>query len=155
MATAITKYRANDGTEFNSAERADQHDGIIVAVDRAMSHLTPRPKALEENKGYVQHTRLAVLRASTELFALARHRLGEEWVARQKSLGHDEEEIAMHVKGIYGRIADGCAPLDRAYTRLLCIDEQNREWQQPYYAINPSAERRMVQLNKEAPREGS
>ncbi len=149
MATAITRYAASDGTVFQTASAADQHDSITARVEMAMLPLGVRPQALEDNKGYFQHSALNVRRVQFALFEIARPRV-EDWIARQIDNGHTEEDCAIHLKNSYGRIADGCAPLDRAFTRLLCIDDQNREWQQPYFAINGSSDKAMVQLNKEA-----
>ncbi len=43
-----------------------------------------------------------------------------------------------HRLGIIGRILSDCGDdeIYRAWNRLMCIDEDYREWEQPYYSMN-------------------
>lgn len=67
MATAVTVYRANDGTQFSSLALAELHDSACNVIDHAMSGLVPRTAELEANKGYLQQSvfRLSALASSS------------------------------------------------------------------------------------------
>lgn len=151
MAIPIVRYQARDGSVWNSEAAADRRDRLNFEVAQVMAGLTPRPKALEDNKGYLQHSAASVLNVSRLLMSLAAPFLGADWMQRQRAK-HSEDEIALGIRGCFGRICDGddSEPLQRAYSRMLCIDDQNREWQQPYFAINPDAKRVMVELQPDA-----
>lgn len=45
----------------------------------------------------------------------------------------------IHPFSVAGRVLDS-GPLSRAWWRFMCIDEQWREWEQPYFARNPNPE---------------
>jgi hypothetical protein len=81
-----------------------------------------------------------------QLFAIANQDgVLKWWIDDQKKKGQtDAELIACHPSWFCRMLDGGHAPLDRAYNRLCCIDEQNREWNQPYFAMNPPADAREV-----------
>ena len=47
----------------------------------------------------------------------------------------------VHRQGIVGRyLDDGGGPLYKGWYRFMCIDDEYREWGQPYFAINADAQ---------------
>ncbi len=139
---AITKYKANDGSEWATAEQAEAREVMIREVNIAMLILVSKPTDMDfaNGHGYIQQEAEKILDAKRELYKIAnREGVLKHWIDRQKN-DHgktDEDFITCHPSW-FSRMLDGShRPLDAAYSRLYCIDEQNREWGQPYYAINP------------------
>jgi hypothetical protein len=135
MAHLIQKWIANDGSEWRSEREALKRDELLQAVDVALQPLGPR---IENSREYRQHSPATVRVVRLALYVLVKPYL--QWaIDAQKEKGWSDERIAMEGSyGWFGRMLDSsCAPLELAYGRIGCIDESNREWQQPYYASNP------------------
>lgn len=156
----ITKYKAKDGSEWDSELAATTREQLIDEVDKAMQPLgsTPREVSGEINtEGYVQQTKEVVLACKASLFDIAnRPEILKTWIDRQKNEnGKTDKSLIGEVHpSWFGRMLDGdCAPLGDAYQRLCCIDEQYREWNQGYFAKNPPKDpeclRAIDQNNKE------
>lgn len=129
----ITKYKANDGKEFNSERDAISHESLLSRIDVAMVPLGKTPKDdgcdFANGGGFIQHSRLAV--------DLAKLALIELWDGDQKT--KDAAKISPPSHSIIGRyLSDSNSPIYPAWCRLLCIDSEFREWGQPYFAQNPS-----------------
>jgi hypothetical protein len=114
---------------------------MITEVNRAMSLLKETPKECNW-KGYVQQNATAVIRCKEMLFAIANQEgVLKWWIDRQKQDHGRSDFDLIHTTHAswFGRMLDGGHdPLGRAYSRLCSIDDQNREWNQPYFALNPS-----------------
>jgi hypothetical protein len=137
MATAVTMYRANDGTKFDSRERAELHDTACDLIKHAMSGLAPRTPELEANKGYLQQRPDRLQSIYRALMRIAAVNGAEWWIKDQRDKGHSDEKIAAALPYMWSRIGgDSCKPLDQAYGRLNAIDEQGREYQQPCYVLS-------------------
>lgn len=140
MATLIQKWKASDNSEWNSEADADARDEMIRSVNDAMSPLGPRDSRVERGDGYFQHSEVALTRAKLALYEIAKAGPLKWLIDDQINIhGKTDADMALRVHvSWFGRMLDGgCDPLERAYARLYCIDDQFREWQQPYYAINP------------------
>lgn len=127
----VTKYRAEDGTLWETAERAIHRDHLLLEIAAALEPLGAEPEDISNGNGYVQHVREAVLAAKRALLVLGKRETGHEvfnWPAEQ-----------VHNRSIVGRILDDSdiKPLGRAWWRIMCIDERDREWGQPFFAANP------------------
>ena len=137
----ITKYVADDGSEWGDEFAAKNRESLVLAVRDAMTFLKPTPNDLNW-EGYVQQTPTLVLQCKCNLFAIANQDgILKCWIDRQKNdHGKTEEDLIVDCHpSWFGRILDGsCRPLETAYGRLCCIDEKCREWNQPYFALNPS-----------------
>lgn len=143
MAKQISKWVANDGYEFTSQAAAEERDRLLVAVELAMRPLGPRYEFKCSGTGYVQHSAQAVEQAKLGLYELARKPL-KWWIDAQKEKhGKTDTELALHVHvSWHCRMLDGsCPPVERAYCRIMCLDEQHREWDQPFFAANPDKRR--------------
>lgn len=141
MAKAVTMYEANDGTRFSSLAAAESHDAVEARV-RAIMAALPDPPAGDfgnERRGYWQQNPTAVLAARVALVELAlEFEVCNGWFnSAVEEDGHRPADF--HPLGVAGRVmSEGApAPLDRAWRRLCRIDDRGREWEQPYFAINP------------------
>jgi hypothetical protein len=138
MAREITIYEAHDGTRFDTLERATQHEQLIAVVADAMAPLPDPPDGEfgNERRGYWPHDPDAVTAAKVRLVELAAAlNVGQGWFKE-----HLHEAADIHPSSYAGRVMSECgpAPLDRAWRRLSRIDDRGREWEQPYFALNPS-----------------
>lgn len=148
----ITKYRAMDGSEWTTPEQALAHEQVIESVNAAMEPLGKRPDdcAFTNGEGYIQHDKADVLKSRLAIHDLAKAGPLKRWIEDQKAIhGKTDYQLAVEVHPSWQmRMLDGgCSPLECAYGRLLCIDDQCREWGQPYYASHPH-EAKMFQRNK-------
>ena len=132
---AITKFKAEDGVEFNSEADCIAHEALCAEIDEIMATLPRRPNdegcRFSNGHGFLQHStekfwpaRDALLRIGNRLFphkwfdqSLADRTVDSSWAGRL--------------------ISETSAPLWRAWSRISCVDKQLREWGQPYYANNP------------------
>lgn len=121
----ITQYKASDGRIFSDETKCLQYEADVVQINEIMSQLKPRVEddgcSFTNGGGYIQQTKQAhdgvykgLYKIGTKLFGFP------------------------HL-GMMGRCADDSdhRAFSAAYTRYICIDEQHKEWGQPYYAINP------------------
>ena len=140
---AITKYVANDRSEWNTVEDAEKRDELIIDVKVATSILKEAPDDMEfaNGHGYVQQRPEIIQNVKESLYALAnRDGVLKWWIdGQKKDRGKTDSDLINNCHPSYFcRMLDGGhGPLSEAYNRLCRIDEQNREWGQPYYAINP------------------
>lgn len=130
---AVQRYKAEDGTEFATADEAIRRDQLLADIAFALLPIGEQPeRGFSNGEGYIQHEAEAVLRVKSELVRLARRELRGDFPI----LRVPPAEIHNH--SFMGRLLDECSrPLYRAWWRLMCIDEQHREWGQPYFALNP------------------
>lgn len=124
----ITKYKAEDGSVFNSEYDCMQYERLCLMVNEFMQELNPLPKEngcnFANGGGYIQQKKRPVERAKKEIVDL-----GKRWLASKHNWSFNS----------IGRLFDdsGVKCLYHAWGRLSNIDTQYREWGQGYYAINP------------------
>lgn len=123
----ITKYEANDGTQFTAADKCLIYEIHCRLADEAVAVLHPRPKDMgfANGEGYIQHDLRNVALATSELKSLATGITGIDCNNRHFS------HAARFVEEGAGK------HLAEVYYRMMCIDEHGRECGQPYYALNP------------------
>lgn len=136
----VTRYVANDGSEWRFEAQCLARDALIVKVADAMAELKSTPT--DNNwEGYVQQDPDAIIRCRDKLFEIANtDDVLKSWIDRQCTThGKTVRELAREVHpSWFGRLLDGGhEPLAKAYARLCAIDADYREWNQPYYALNP------------------
>jgi hypothetical protein len=135
----VTRYKADDGTEYVDEASALARDEVIRQVDSVMSLLAPVPTELNW-EGYIQQDEAVVRAVRERLYALVDQRgVLQWWLDKQRAMGSTNGHL-IHVThpSYFCRMLDGGhQPLDIAYTRLWCIDKQFREWNQPYFAQHP------------------
>lgn len=112
--------------------------GIVDRLERIMGILPPSIRTLEDNLPagtyfkddvYIQHIPEDVELAQSEFIKLC-HEIG---LLSDKFL-----EGKVHRQGIVGRYLDdsGNKQIYSFWYRFMCIDDNYKEWEQPYYAIN-------------------
>jgi hypothetical protein len=138
MAHAVTRYQANDGSEWATLEEAEKRDKESSHVALAMKPLRSTPDTSEFRMGnvYVQQKADAVGACKKDLIAATRPFLGR-WMADTEANGRDMMDVHPSTFGRF--IDDTGSPLSLAWARLWCIDKQCREWGQPYYAEHPNS----------------
>lgn len=128
----ITKYKAVDGKEFVTELECRNHESHIEQASEVNKIL---PSAVDDNcsfvngDGFIQQSPEDIAQFKKSLADLIGQKMGEE--VKLKFL--------FNSRGIAGRIIDdsGETYIYKLMTRLHCIDEQNREWGQVFYAIHP------------------
>lgn len=132
----ITKYVANDGSEWNDPDKARKRDFLLDRIKEATSGLLkPRPKDpgchFANGGGYVQQEPAKVREYKLAVLRIAKDEFGETWPVDKWIAQVDD----VHPLGGVARIlSENSRPLDRAWWRICCIDPDGREWGQPYYA---------------------
>jgi hypothetical protein len=129
----VQKFEANDGTVFDDATSALDHDALCTAIATLTDALpAPPPSGSEE---WIQHSMsdfltyqralIELFRAKVPYFANNEHTL---WALHaQRPAGHT----------LIGRFIDDSAPrpLYSAWYRIMCTDQRFREWGQPFFAL--------------------
>ena len=106
----VTMYQANDGMRFNTEHEALARDALIAECDAEMAKLGIRKPP--EDIGFTN---------------------GSGYI--QQPIGsRGALEAFLRAKGT-NRDSDG--PIGRLLYRLHCMDERDREWAQPFFALNP------------------
>jgi len=115
-----------EGRDFYTLEKAQDYNTLCNQVRDVMSMLKPRPDGndYENGKGYVQQEQSVVDSAWQALIHIGRVRYNSPTLGRFAQRYADDS-------------GDKC--LSHAFWRLNCICKQNREFGQPYYALNPWA----------------
>lgn len=135
MRTTI-KYVANDGYEFNTERHCIEHENLLLKIEDAHRLLGKRPEEEEETcnfangGGYVKHSKKEILAFKKALIALCKKHVGDEVFKLPLN--------KIHPGGFASRVlSETNLRLYEAWSRLCCIDEFDREWGQPFYALNP------------------
>lgn len=125
----ITKYVSDDGVEFASQKNAKAYDLILKKVKLIMVNLVPIPDDInfQNGHGFVKQDASKVKASRSKLL-----KLGYEVFP-----GTEKDKVPFSFIGRYFDDS-GYNCLYSAWTRLSSIDDQSREWGQPYYAINPN-----------------
>lgn len=154
MATMIQKWQATDGSEWSTEKQAAERDALVIAVNCAMKPLGDLPKndgcKFANGGGYIQHTQQAIDDVRRRLHEIAAAGPLKWWFDIQKTRhGKTDEDLMRCHPSWQCRMLDGDhEPLDKAYSRLCCIDFATcREYGQPYYANNP-AEAEQFEVNR-------
>jgi hypothetical protein len=138
----ITKFQADDGTEFRTPNEAMAHDALCVEVAALVAKLHARPDDgcnFSNGHGFIRQDKDAVLAVQRGLVAIARRYFGSDEIYERHFRYSEEAEKPTGHTFVGRLIDDGCpAPVTRAWQRLMCIGEDFREWGQPYYANHPN-----------------
>lgn len=135
MITRVIRFQAKDGTEWTNLQDAKKREKLINDVNKIMK-LIPKVN-IKIGKEFYQHQPKDVLAVQSALAILAQTILG-------KGVKKDVDQILIATKpmgryswlGRYLSDTSEAAPIDRAWGRLSCIDEEFREWEQPYYTTH-------------------
>ncbi len=136
---SITKYEANDGSQWNTADKAIERDSLLIVLDEASRLLKPHPSDCNF-EGYIQQNRESVLDYKRILMRIAKkYAYGTIGKEGEERCIWDMDPKEVHPLSIAGRFIDdsNCQPLNSAWRRLCCMDDKFREFNQPFYVINP------------------
>ena len=124
----VVKYRASDGTLWDTEAEAATRDELDAAVKRIEATLMPHPE-----RGRIRQNRDAMAAAKVAVVELCRRIWSTAEVFR-----HDPAII--HPMSAAGRIIDDShsKPIKRIWWRFQCWDGE-WEYEQPYYALNPGS----------------
>ena len=142
---AVTRYLSDDDMLWTTEDQAWARDALIASCERVRL-LLPRPAILDKpaTEGYWQWSADEVRAFKTALLPLVRETLRDWKQADDITVEH------MTSGSIVGRYLDDSTdskhPVRRLWWRVMCIDEQNREWEQPYFVLNP-ARGKQIPLN--------
>lgn len=134
----ITKYEAPDGSQWATVEDCSAREKMVAEVDAAMANLKPKPKDPNWD-GYVQQSRQAVGDCLKALYRIANKKGVLKWWidSQKKDHGKTDFDFLDCHPSWFERMLDGDhEPLSRAYGRMSAINEEYKEWNQPYFAMN-------------------
>lgn len=135
---AIHKFKADDGSEFNTATACVEYEALCAEVAEIMSTLPAPPIddgcRFSNGDGYLQHEAATLERARVSILKIA-----QRFIKEPPWLQQTIDDPAAYHPSWAGRLIDDCCPrpVKSAWYRFMCIDKQGREWGQPYYANNP------------------
>lgn len=128
----ITIYQCEDGTRFDKENEALEYESHAARAKEIESLLVSIGRELNGNE-YIQQDPNMVRRAKYDFLTLVAERI-PIW----KDLAIECRDGIRHIAHI-GRVIDdyGIKWMRHLYFRFACIDENGREYQQPYYANHP------------------
>jgi hypothetical protein len=141
----ITKYIADDGMEFINATDCAEHEHNLGLALGIMSLLPKRPESCDfsNGNGYIQHDKDRLLSVRNDFLEFCKRYSDHKWIQETIDKGFDAHPSWA------GRILSECLPrsIYKHWHRLSCIDNQFREWGQPYYADHPEQAKNQSKLN--------
>jgi hypothetical protein len=132
----IAKYRSVDGREFSTEKECLDYETLIDTVNTIMARLKPLPREdgcdFRNGHSFVQQSKAAFKLVKLNLLNEVKKHINHKWIRQTM------EDETVHLSYV-GRLIDDCniPPLNNAWSRLMCIDKEYREWGQPYFANNP------------------
>jgi len=131
----VNRYVSDDGFEFVDQKSCEKHERLVRQVNAIMSGINSREKLYEDQ--YLQHYRYSFMKTKGDIFAALCYEVPDLHVTSSMI---SSIEIPYHI----GRTAcDLGGPINSAIYRFQCVDENLREWEQPYFAANnPSVPKR-------------
>jgi len=132
--TAITKFKAIDGKEFDTEKECIDYEKLIDRVNQIMSLI---PKRIEDTdfangSGFIQHNEKDLKTVKVNFLNLCKEYIDHKWI--QQAIDDD----TVHPSCVQRLLGDyNIMPLYKEWNRFSCIDSQFREWGQPYFATHP------------------
>jgi len=127
----ITKFEAADGAEFDDEQKCLAYEQLCVRVERIMARL---PKVTISGEDFVQLDGPTVLGVQCDLVLLYEGAHPGMVDRHTEYARNADRPVGM---SLIGRYIDDSAerPIRAAWGRIQCIDNQFRQYEQPYYAI--------------------
>lgn len=132
----IQKYKSFCGKIFDSQEECLRYEKLSYkAKDVLLKFQIPDNIRLGNGDGYIQRTKEDYLYLEKKLVELS----NKYFKPKEKFTGFSY---------YLGRVIDdsNTSCLNQITHKLMCIDDQYREWDQPYYAANPD-KGKQIKLN--------
>lgn len=142
----IIKYKAVDGVEHHTERECLDYELELNLIKDAFGKLKPTPKEREHynmfNSGdYIQQDVEKVRKVRFfVLKTLSRH-TDHKWINQTI----EQDLFGLDLQGV-GRLSDdvGIKFLKEAIYRLMCITKEGKEYNQPYYTINPKLNEKLI-----------
>ena len=125
----IELYEAPDGKRFDTAYECVRYEAILAEVEDILLHITTNDSIdFSNGEGYIQHEESGVMHLNQDFL-----RLVNKWFQPEVLFTEFTYEV--------GRMIDdsNMKCLKQLDYKIECIDDKNREWGQPYYAMNPGS----------------
>lgn len=131
----ITKWKADDGTEFTEESECAAYEKMCADVTLVMSAFPAQPEndscSFANGGGYLQLSEEVVADVRGKLLDIIATKIDHKWV-------EESRDTKIHPSYVDRLLGDyDIRPLCSAWGRLSKIDKQWREWGQPYYATHP------------------
>ena len=139
----ITKFRAIDGKEFVSEKECIKYEALIISVNKIMDSLSKKPNdsSFLNGDGFLQHDEKVVTETKTRILEICKVYIDHKWIQQTIDEPKNDPSWVSRILGDYN-----IKPLSDAWYRFSCMDKTNREWGQPYFAMNPK-DGKQIQLN--------
>lgn len=142
---AITKYVSNDGREFMDEQSCLKHEALKLRIKEIISQLydIPDNTGFSNGSGYVQQNKYVVEKVKNEIIDLIKENSNDK--EYQKTI-----ELHRNSKPRLGWISyclSDNSPFNNCWHRLMCMDDDFKEWGQPYFAMNPE-QGTQIRINK-------
>ena len=124
----ITIYECNDGTRFDSEKQAMEYD-VLLSICNSINDAIGREVKLEYNQ-YVQRN-AEIVKKQWRVFCNIVAEYIPDYAQQAKECGNGTRHHS-HIGRVISDYNIKC--LCNLYYRFECIDEQGREYQQPYFA---------------------
>lgn len=130
----IQKFKSFCGKIFDTAEECIKYEIISKQVNEFLSTIEDSEKydegcSFSNGKGYIQHPKDTKNKIEQKLIELS-----NQWFTKWA-----EEKPFTNFNYVLGRLIDdtNMSCLNKLSYKLMCIDEQGREFGQPYYCSHP------------------
>lgn len=122
----VVRYQSDDGTIWLTEGEALKRDSLRAKIKEGLSWL----KSCNESsfEGYYQQSLLQVSKVRILAIELSR----EEYKSDVWDVAPEKIDPGMAMR----YLPDYC-PINDLWSRLQCIDDKGREWEQPYYVNHP------------------
>lgn len=132
----VKQYQSEDGELFNSELDCINYENLISAIEGIDSRLPKLPKKDNSNfsngEDYLQHDSEIIKKAMIDLLKISD--ISKEYWNEPEFLNSPFDCRF----GIIGRIiGDSDSPIHSLWFRFMCMDDNYREYGQPYYALHP------------------
>jgi hypothetical protein len=133
----VTKFKAVDGKLFDTEHECCKYELMLSSIDLAMSLLCPRPDDSNfiNGEGYVQQEKEKVETAMREIVKISGIDLKDF-----DSIGNFNENPFSYRDSAIGMTFNEITATTvyyREWYRFMCMDNDYREWGEPYYSRYP------------------
>ena len=139
----VTKFKATDGVEFTTESDCLAYEDACGDIDTILGMLPEKPDTCDfsNGSGYIQHSMDNFMKARNAYLEYVKIYTDHKWIQQSIDQGLDA-----HPSWV-ARISE-CFPgyIAKKWHRFQCVDNQLREWGQPYYANHPE-DATALQLN--------
>ena len=130
----IIKFKAKDGVEFSNESDCLAYEDQCGDIDAIIAILPEKPDTCDFSNGggYVQHSMENFMKARNAYLEYVKIYTDHDYIQQTIDKGLDVHPswVARISEFFPGYVA-------KKWHRFQCVDDQLREWGQPYYANNP------------------